>query len=80
MLTIPLFLASSAIYPIAMMPTWLQVASDANPLTYQVDALRGLMLAQPGNTRSLGLDVAVLVGTTALLVVTTGRLYPQLGM
>ena len=43
-MTMPLFFASNAIYPIAMMPHWLQVIAKVNPLTYEVDALRILML------------------------------------
>jgi len=33
-LTMPIFFASSAIYPIAMMPPWLKLVSRFNPLTY----------------------------------------------
>ena len=33
-LTMPLFFASSAIYPLAMMPRWLQGVAHLNPLTY----------------------------------------------
>ena len=40
-ITMPLFFASNAIYPISIMPGWLQVISRVNPLTYEVDALRG---------------------------------------
>src|SRR5438477_407323 len=43
-LTMPLFFASNAIYPLAMMPAWLRGLAAANPLTYQVDALRELMI------------------------------------
>ena len=32
LLTMPLFFASSAIYPISMMPPWLQFISLLNPL------------------------------------------------
>ena len=32
-LTMPLFFASSAVYPIALMPAWLQVVARLNPLT-----------------------------------------------
>ena len=39
----PLFFASNAIYPIAIMPGWLRAVSSANPLTYQADALRAPM-------------------------------------
>jgi ABC-2 type transport system permease protein len=57
-LTMPLFFASSALYPIAIMPGWLKVLSHANPLTYEVSALRGLLIGQPTNYL---LDFAVLV-------------------
>jgi ABC-2 type transport system permease protein len=45
-LTMPLFFASNALYPTAMMPVWLQTISRLNPLTYVVDALRSFMLAR----------------------------------
>ena len=77
LLTMPLFFASNAIYPIAIMPTWLQVISHANPLTYEVDALRGLMVVGGVNTYPIGLDVLVLVGATVLLIVIAARLYPR---
>ena len=43
-LTMPLFFASNAIYPLVMMPSWLKVVAWCNPLTYEVDAMRALML------------------------------------
>ncbi len=51
-LTMPLFFASNAIYPITIMPGWLKVIAEANPLSYEVDALRALMLA--GGTSANG--------------------------
>jgi ABC-2 type transport system permease protein len=44
LMTMPLFFASNAIYPLALMPGWLRVVATVNPLTYLVDALRGLMV------------------------------------
>ncbi len=76
-LTMPLFFASNAIYPISMMPVWLQVVSHINPLTYEVDALRALMLAGGTSTYGLGLDLGILLAATALLVIIGGRLYPH---
>jgi ABC-2 type transport system permease protein len=76
-LTMPLFFASNAIYPIGIMPPWLQVVSRLNPLSYEVDALRRLMLANGTGTHPVALDLAVLVGVTALLVALAGRLYPR---
>lgn len=43
-LTMPLFFASNAIYPIASMPAWVRAVAKVNPLSYQVDALRSLMV------------------------------------
>ncbi len=49
-LTMPFFFASNAIYPISIMPAWLKVIAHVNPLTYAVDALRALMLANGTST------------------------------
>lgn len=43
----PLMFASSAYVPIASLPAWLQVVATVNPLTYAIDAARGLALATP---------------------------------
>jgi len=78
-LTMPLFFASNAIYPTSMMPGWLQVISHLNPLTYEVDGLRGLLLR--GNLPpavGLGVDLAVLGGVLLLLVIISARLYPNI--
>src|ERR1035441_1831382 len=77
-LTMPLFFASNAIYPTAIMPGWLKIVSHLNPLTYVVDALRTFMLA--GSTSSFGLsrDYAVILLPTTVLVFIGARLYPRL--
>lgn len=77
-LTMPLFFASNAIYPIELMPPWLQAASHANPLTYLVDALRELMLRGAPAGFGLGLDLAVLLAVFASLTAVAARLYPTL--
>jgi len=76
-LTMPLFFASNAIYPIAIMPAWLQVVSRMNPLTYEVDALRALMPVGGSSGFGLGLDFAILAVATLILVVVGGKLYPN---
>jgi ABC-2 type transport system permease protein len=78
-LTMPLFFASSAVYPISIMPEWLKVVAQVNPLTYQVDALRELMLS--GSTvsvSSVAVDFGVLTFTTVVLIAIAARLYPRL--
>ncbi|MBK5186770.1 MAG: ABC transporter permease [Gemmatimonadaceae bacterium] len=75
-LTMPLFFASNAIYPLTMMPHWLQVIARVNPLTYLVNALRALMVQ--GGTSPVGLpvDFAVLAIVFVALVALGARLYP----
>ncbi len=77
-LTMPLFFASNAIYPLALMPLWLRNLSRINPLTYQVDALRSLMIV--GGESSFGLirDFGFLAAALAILVSIATRLYPKI--
>ena len=59
-LIMPLFFASNALYPIDMMPSALQLFAVLNPLTYAVDAIRGLMIS--GELGNILVDVlAILV-------------------
>jgi ABC-2 type transport system permease protein len=74
----PLFFASNAIYPVTLMPAWLRVISAINPLTYQVDALRTLMIQGGASTYGLRVDFAVLAAILAMLVTIASRLYPSL--
>ena len=77
-LTMPMFFASNAIYPLAMMPSWLRAVAWCNPLTYEVDALRALMLADGASEFGLPLDFFVMFGTTGLLTLVGAWLYPRL--
>ena len=75
MMTMPLFFASNALYPVSIMPGWLKVLSHVNPLSYEVDALRGLLVGSPSH---LGLDFAVLVGAVVVGVTTASSLVARL--
>lgn len=75
-LTMPLFLASNAIYPVSIMPPWLRVVAHLNPLTYVVDALRGLMVAGGVSEYGLLVDFGIVLATMVLLVILAARLYP----
>ena len=74
----PIFFASNAIYPIVLMPRWLQIISSINPLTYEVDGLRALMLTNGVTIYGLVLDMLVLATVTALLVALAAHMYPRL--
>jgi ABC-2 type transport system permease protein len=74
-ITMPLFFSSSALYPEKIMPGWLQAISKCNPLSYEVDALRGLLI---GTQAHLGLDFLVLVLATIAGVTASALLLPRL--
>ena len=74
-ITMPLFFSSSALYPAKLMPGWLQAISTCNPLSYEVDALRGLLLGIPAN---IGLDTIVLAGATVAGITAASLLLPRL--
>jgi ABC-2 type transport system permease protein len=74
-ITMPLFFTSSALYPISVMPGWLQPISRINPLTYEVDALRALLI---GSSTDLLLDFGVLIGSGVLMVTCASMLLPRL--
>jgi len=75
MITMPLFFASNALYPIAVMPAWLKAVSLVNPLTYEVDALRGLLIGTPSH---LPLDFAVLIVAVVAGIATASSLIGRL--
>ena len=77
-LTMPIFFASNAIYPIDMMPQWLRNVATVNPLTYEVDALRALMINGGVSAFGLGVDFVVQGLALAILVAIATKLYPTL--
>jgi ABC-2 type transport system permease protein len=76
-LTMPLFFASNAIYPLASMPGWVRDVATVNPLSYQVDALRWLMVRGGWTVFGPAHDVGVLAGVFAGFVILTAWLYPN---
>jgi len=78
-LTMPIFFASNAIYPLSLMPPWLRTVSHFNPLTYEVDALRALMLVGGKAEYGLALDFAVLLAIAAVLTAIAARMYRRMG-
>lgn len=76
-MTMPLFFASNAIYPISLMPIWMQVISRINPLSYEVDALRALMIKDGTSSFGIGVDFCVMITITFLLIMIGARLYPR---
>jgi len=57
------------------MPGWLQVLSKINPLSYEVDGLRGVLLGTPN---TLALDAVVLVVALVAALSAAAALLPRL--
>ena len=74
-ITMPLFFGSSALYPLSLMPGWLRALSVINPLSYEVDALRGLLLGTPSD---LLLDAGVLIAAVVAGVAAASALLGRL--
>jgi len=71
-LVMPLFLLSGAMFPIERLPDWMKALTVLDPLTYGVDALRGLMLGPAAGANPISLNIAVIIafgGAMILLAV-----------
>ena len=76
LIMMPLFFASSALYPLSIMPAWLQAIARVNALTYEVQGLRQ-MLVGAGAHGELRLDFLVVIGFFAAMLVAATRAYPR---
>ena len=74
-ITLPLFFASNAIYPISIMPSWLQFVATVNPLSYMVDGLRALLVT--GNLSQFPLDLGILLIAAFLISLLSAYMYPK---
>ncbi len=76
LIMMPLFFASSALYPLSIMPGWLQTVARVNPLTYEVQGLRQ-MLVGVGAGGELWLDFLVVIGFFVAMLLAATRAYPK---
>lgn len=78
LLTMPMFFASNAIYPLEIMPDWLKTIARFNPLTYLVDVLRDAMIEGGHSVHGLTVDFGILAAVFLLMLVIAAKLYPGL--
>jgi ABC-2 type transport system permease protein len=76
LIMMPLFFASSALYPLSLMPGWLHVVARINPLTYEVQGLRQ-MLVGVGGAGEVWLDFLVVTGFLLVMLAAATRAYPK---
>lgn len=74
-ITMPLFFASNALYPISILPDWLRVVALVNPLSYMVDFLRGVLVT--GQLANAAVDLCVLTGACIATTAVASYLYPR---
>jgi ABC-2 type transport system permease protein len=67
LLNLPLMFASAALFPLSLMPEWLQGVAKYNPLTWASDALRQFAFVDTAPIHSLTFDILGLLGIAALL-------------
>jgi ABC-2 type transport system permease protein len=64
-ITMPLFFASNALYPVKIMPAVLQYVSMVNPMSYVVDASRSLMIT--GDLSNILIDIVAILLFDAMM-------------
>ena len=72
----PLFFASSALYPLSIMPAWLRYLARVNPLTYEVHGIRELLLGiSAGGT--LWVDYLFGAAFLSVAAAVAAKVYPR---
>ncbi|OPX69441.1 MAG: ABC-2 type transporter [Methanoregulaceae archaeon PtaB.Bin056] len=71
----PLFLLSGALFPVANLPAAIRVFSYLDPLTYGVDALRGIMI--DFSEFSLLIDIGILIIISSAMVAISGYFFQK---
>lgn len=65
-LIFPLFFLSGALFPVSNLPQWLHVFVGVNPLSYAVDAMRGVLLG--AHAYPIFADLAVMFAFAIIMV------------
>jgi ABC-2 type transport system permease protein len=82
---LPLLFASTALVPLAFMPTWLQIVASLNPLSFAIEPIRyvylhndwtlsSIVMQAPWGNLSLGMTLLLLVGFDAIALISIQKL------
>ena len=74
----PLMFASSAIVPVASLPSWLRAFAEHQPLSVVIDAARALLQGLPAGRAAFG-ALLWIVGLLAVAVTLATRRYLRAG-
>lgn len=75
-LVMPVFFLSGALFPLEGLPVWLTVLTRIDPMTYGVDALRGLLGS--GSHFGLLLNMSILLGAIVVTVMVGAQLFRRI--
>jgi len=65
----PMFFLSGALFPVTNLPAWIRWTFYINPLTYGVDALRGVMISGWHTLLPLEYDILIICAFDVVMVV-----------
>lgn len=71
----PTFFLSGALFPLTNAPGWLQTLSSLNPMTYGVDAIRGIIINE--GQYSLYYDILVLLVFSSFMLFITSWIFNE---
>ena len=74
-ITLPLFFASNAIYPISIMPGWLQVVADSQSV--ELYGGRASCAHVAGTTAGVGFDIVILAFVALDISTISAWMYPK---
>ncbi len=85
-LVLPLYFLSGAFFPLKNLPTWMDVLSKIDPLTYAIDPIRQIGLSTTLRSygiralavNSIGLDALVLMGFVAIMIAAAIAIFRRL--
>jgi ABC-2 type transport system permease protein len=85
-LVLPLYFLSGALFPLKNLPTWMEVLSKIDPLTYGVDPIRQIGLTttlrshgiQAFAVHSIGFDIWMLLVFTAIMIAAAIAVFDRL--
>ena len=67
LINLPLLFASNALFPLSIMPHWLQDVVRVNPVSYANDAVRQLLIGSTVHLAPLWVDFSVLIAFAVIL-------------
>ena len=75
-IVMPTFFFSGALFPLGGLPTALEIVAKADPLTYGVDALRGILIG--ANHFHVAWSVSILAAIMAVLLAASSYLFSRM--